>query len=65
MSSTSHRSRLDIQRGQSSVEYVVVCAALAFVLGVGMKDENSVLRQLVDAFQTGYQRFSYAISLPT
>ena len=53
------------QTGQASVEYAVVCAALAFALGVGMLDQNSVLWQLLDAFRTAYQNFSYAISLPT
>lgn len=52
------------QRGQSSVEYVVVCAALAFALGIGMRDGHSVLGQLVTAFKTAYENFSYAISLP-
>lgn len=52
------------QRGQSSMEYVVVCAALAFALGVGMSGNQSVLLQLVQAFTTAYHNFSYAISLP-
>lgn len=51
-------------RGQSSVEYAVVCAALAFALGVGMVDSNSVLRQLLLALQAAYQKFSFALSLP-
>ncbi|MEN6587875.1 MAG: hypothetical protein ABFE02_17685 [Sulfuricella sp.] len=55
----------DRQCGQSSVEYVVVCAALAFALGVGMTDHNSVLWELIDAFNTAYQKFSYSMSLPT
>lgn len=53
------------QKGQSSIEYVVVCAALAFALGIGMIDDNSVLRELLSAFQTAYKKFSYALSLPT
>jgi hypothetical protein len=53
------------QRGQSLTEYVVVCTALAFALGVGMTDGGSVLWQLIEAFKTAYQNFSYAISLPT
>ena len=54
-----------IQKGQSSIEYVVVCAALAFALGIGMVDDKSVLRELLSAFQTAYKKFSYALSLPT
>lgn len=52
------------QAGQSSVEYVIVCAALALALGIGMQGEDSVLSQLVSAFQTAYRRFSFALSLP-
>ena len=53
------------QSGQSMVEYVVVCTALALVLGVGMSNDDSVLWQLLQAFRTAYQRFSFALSLPT
>lgn len=42
----------------------MVCAALAFALGVGMVDSNSVLRQLLLALQAAYQKFSFALSLP-
>ena len=52
-----------LQRGQSSVEYAVICAAVALTLGIGMADESSVLWQLVDAFRNGYQKFTYAISI--
>lgn len=56
--------RLWYARGQSSLEYVVVCAALAFALGIGMSNHDSTLWQLVDAFRTAFHKFSYAISLP-
>jgi hypothetical protein len=46
------------------MEFVVVCAALAIALGIGMSGQTSVLQQLLDAFKTAYQNFSYAISLP-
>jgi hypothetical protein len=52
------------QTGQSSIEYVVVCVALAAALGLGMVDDSSVLRQLLNAFKTAYQNYSFAISLP-
>lgn len=52
------------QRGQSLTEYTLVCAAFAFALGIGMADDRSVLRQLLEAFRTAYRKFSYALSLP-
>ena len=51
------------QQGQSSTEYVIVCAALALALGLDMKSDTSVLWQLLDAFKSAYANFSYAISL--
>ena len=57
-------SSSETQGGQSMLEYVLVCAALAFFLGINMIDDNSVLLQLTTAFQTAYRNFSYAISLP-
>lgn len=50
--------------GQSSIEYVVVCATLALALGIGMTDSNSVLVQLINAFQLAYTRIAFAYSLP-
>lgn len=54
----------DRQRGQSSLEYVVVCAALVFALGISMADNTSVLKQLIDGFKTAYEKISFALSLP-
>lgn len=54
-----------IYAGQSMVEYLVICAALALALGIGMADKNSVLWQLLNAFQIAYRKFSFALSLPT
>ena len=53
------------QHGQSMIEYVVVCAAVALVLGIGMINSDSILWSLIDAFQQSYRKYSYAISLPT
>ena len=46
------------------MEYLVVCAALALALGVGMANQDSALWQLAEAFGTAFRKFSYAISLP-
>lgn len=51
--------------GQSSVEYAVVCLALALALGIGMWNDDSVLRQLLLALRTAYHRYAFALSLPT
>ncbi|MDO9597440.1 MAG: hypothetical protein Q7J47_06950 [Azoarcus sp.] len=53
------------QSGQAMIEYVVVCAALALALGVGMTDDDSALWQMIQNFRLGYERFSFALSLPT
>lgn len=59
------RTWISRQGGQSSIEYVVVCTAVAFALGVGMSNPHSVLWELIEAFKTAYQNISYAISIPT
>jgi hypothetical protein len=61
---TQHGSKKTRMSGQSSMEYVVVCAALALALGIGMSDNNSVLVQLIDAFKLAYTRIAFAYSLP-
>jgi hypothetical protein len=58
------RPRIGRVGGQSSIEYVVVCAALALALGIAMANQDSVLWQLAEAFRTAFRKFSYAISLP-
>lgn len=50
--------------GQSSLEYVVVCAAIALALGVGMHNDESILKVLLEAFRTAYEKISFALSLP-
>ena len=62
---TNARSSLASQRGQSSMEYAIVCAALALALGIGMVDEGSALYELIDALKLAYQQFSEVMSLPT
>jgi hypothetical protein len=57
--------------GQSSMEYVVVCAALAFALFFPIQDAESpdgprtTFEIIIDGFKAAYEKFSYAISLPT
>lgn len=57
-------TRYHYQSGQSSAEYLFVCAALVLALGIGLSDHTSVLWQLIDGFKTAYQKFSFSLSLP-
>jgi len=58
-------------RGQSLVEYLVVCAALAVALFLPIQDnpaspgsKRSTVQIVLEGFQTAYQKISRAISLP-
>ncbi|OIQ98710.1 hypothetical protein GALL_192110 [mine drainage metagenome] len=53
------------QRGQSALEYLVICAALALAIGLGLAGDDSALSELIEAFRVAYQQFSYALSLPS
>jgi hypothetical protein len=64
-------SFLHKQRGQSMMEYTVVCGALAFALFYPIQDAGSpdqaktAVQIVLDGFKLAYQKFSYAISIPT
>lgn len=58
------KKSIHLQKGQSSVEYLIVCGVVAFALGVGMIDDNSVLKQFIDALSLGYKKIAYSISIP-
>ncbi len=46
------------------IEYTFASLALALILGMSLSESSSVLVELARAFQTAYERFTYAISLP-
>ena len=53
-------------------EYVIACGVLAFVLFVPISGDaaspggaKTTIELLLDGFKKAYQKFSYAISLPT
>lgn len=56
--------------GSSTIEYVAVCAALAFALFVPIQDgvsggaAKTTLEVVLDTLHKGYRNFSHAISLP-
>lgn len=59
------------QRGQSMVEYLVVCAALIGALFVPIQDnpaspgsKRSTIQIILDGFHEAYQKISHSISLP-
>jgi hypothetical protein len=51
-------------RGQSSVEYVLLCGVLAVALGLWGVGDDSALRLLLDALARAYQNLSFALALP-
>jgi hypothetical protein len=60
------------QRGQSMTEYVIACGVLAFVLFVPIAGDaaspggaKTTVELMLDGFKRAYQKFSYALSLPT
>ncbi|MCC2961275.1 hypothetical protein LK540_12665 [Massilia sp. IC2-278] len=59
------------QRGQSTMEYVVTCAALAVALFLPVPGSDNgagsrnTIQILLDGFEKAYQRFTHSISLPT
>jgi len=59
------------QRGQAMLEYLVVCAALAFALFYPIRDDpaspdkaRTTVQIVLDAFKRAYQNVSHSISLP-
>jgi hypothetical protein len=59
------------QRGQGMLEYLVVCAALAFALFYPIRDDpaspdkaRTTVQIVLDGFKRAYQNISHAISLP-
>lgn len=68
---TTARQHARRQNGQAMMEYLVVCAALAFALFYPIRDDpaspdrsRTTVQIVLDAFQRAYQNISYAISLP-
>lgn len=56
------------QRGQSSVEYIIVCAALISALLVEVPSDDAgrnVIEICSDEIRDWYKAFSYSKSLPT
>lgn len=49
---------------QPSMDYALVLAALAFALGIGMLDNNSVFSALIEVFKAAFEKLGYSISLP-
>jgi hypothetical protein len=58
------------QRGQSTLDYMLGCAALAFALFVPLRDGASpdeprtAVEIVLSSFRQAYERISYSISLP-
>jgi len=58
------------ERGQSTLDYMLACAALAFALFVPLRDAASpdeprtAVEIVLNSFKLAYERVSYSISLP-
>lgn len=59
------------RRGQAMLEYLVVCAALAFAIFYPIRDNpaspdkaRTTVQIVLEGFQRAYQNISHAISLP-
>ena len=63
-SSRNRNHNRGLQSGQSSVEYVVICTAIAFALFIDPRTDQSVITDLLAAFARAYQNISFALSLP-
>lgn len=57
--------------GQAMMDYLIVCAALAFALFYPIQDDpaspdkaRTTVQIVLDSFKQAYQNISYAISLP-
>lgn len=50
------------QAGQAYTEYVLVALLIVLVLTVG--GENSLMAQLLAAFRSFYESYSYTLSMP-
>ncbi|QOY94473.1 hypothetical protein IM543_00650 [Massilia sp. UMI-21] len=64
-----HKEKKDA--GQAMMDYLVVCAALAFALFYPIQDDQTspdkartTVQIVLDSFKQAYQNISYAISLP-
>lgn len=60
------------QSGHATLEYVVVCAMLAFALFVPISGDaaspdaaRTTVQIVLDCFHRAYQNISYALSLPS
>ena len=63
--------RASAQRGQAMVDYIVVCAVLAFILFVPITDDpaspdksRTTVEIVLEGFQTAYKKISHSTSLP-
>lgn len=59
------------ERGQAMMDYLVVCAAIAFALFYPIQDSpaspdraRTTAQIVLDSFKQAYQNISHAISLP-
>jgi len=54
-----------VNKGQSSVEYLIVCAALVAALITPLENNKSVIDSCSEALQEWYGAFAYSKSMST
>lgn len=65
MHCTAHGRLPGLQRGQSMVEYAIICAVLTVALFAPLPgDQMSAAQKLADALRQTYWALSYFFSLP-
>lgn len=52
-------------KAQAATEFLVVCAAVATAIGLGLGPHGGLLASLLDSFRTAFAHFSFALSIPT
>ena len=57
----NHRAALRLQRGQSMIEYVIICAVLAVCL---FSTQSPAGKQLAQAIHDFYTDLTFFLSLP-
>jgi hypothetical protein len=51
-------------RGQSTVEFLVICALVVAIFATPVDGHSSLLEMFLEAVRTGYRKFLAALAVP-